>query len=274
MTGKKIDLVIVDPQADFCSKNIPATGKAGALYVDGAEEDVKNIVNFIKKFGKELNDIHVTLDSHQALHIAHPSFWINSNGEHPNPFTLITKADIDSGTWRAAFPPLQAKAKAYVETLEKNARYVLCIWPEHCLIGSPGHGVVPELAEVLHEWSRTEYALVNYVTKGSNPFTEHYSAIKADVIDPEDPTTDLNVNFIQLLMQSDEVLFTGEALSHCVANTFLDVADEFGDDNVKKLVFLEDTSSNVPAFETLGTDFINKMKARGMRISNTKDYSA
>ena len=65
----------------------------------------------------------------------------------------------------------------------------------------------------------------------------------------------------------------GEAGSHCLANTVRDVANNFGDDSyVKRLVLLEDATSPVPGFEPFQTDFIKEMKARGMQISNTREF--
>jgi nicotinamidase-related amidase len=212
------------------------------------------------------------LDSHDPIHIAHPQFWRNSKGEKPNPFTLITADDVKNGTWMAFNPKLQNRALNYVETLAKNARYVLCIWPPHCLIGSWGAAVSPAVHAALTEWASVRFNRVNWVTKGSNFMTEHYSAVMADVIDPQDPSTKINTNLIDALVAADEILITGEALSHCVANTVTDIADNFGDDNIKKLVLLQDTSSNVGGFEKLGQDFVMKMTKRGMRVIKTTDY--
>lgn len=172
-------------------------------------------------------------------------------------------------------PGLQKRAQDYVDHLEKNARYPLCIWPPHCLIGSWGHNVQPELHKSLTEWEEKRFRTIDFVTKGSNPFTEHYSAVKADVPDPKDPTTQINSRFIQVLMDADEVLVAGEAGSHCLANTVRDIAQEFGDDSyVQKLTVLEDATSPVPGFENLQEDFVNEMKSRGMKIATTKTWMA
>jgi hypothetical protein len=63
-------------------------------------------------------------------------------------------------------------------------------------------------------------------------------------------------------------------LSHCVANTIRDIADNFGEENIKKFVLLEDTCSNVTGFENFGTDFIRDMTARGMQRSKSDEYLA
>ena len=68
------------------------------------------------------------------------------------------------------------------------------------------------------------------------------------------------------------LIVAGEALSHCVANTVRDIASNFGEDNIKKLVLLTDCSSSVGGFEQLGTDFVAEMQARGMKTARSIDY--
>lgn len=258
-------LLSIDPQNDFCDPN-------GALYVGGAEKDMDNLASFIKKYGKKLHDIHVSLDSHQEIHIAHPIFWINDKGEHPSPFTVICKDDVINGVWKAARPTFQKRAEDYVTKLKKDGRYVLCIWPPHCRVGSWGFGVFPSVFDALSNWEKENFAKVGFVTKGNNPFTEHYSIVKADVEDPSDPTTKLNTGFIDVLKEADKIFITGEALSHCVANSITDIATAFGDENIKKFVLLEDTSSNVTGFERLGQEFVNKFVSKGMQLAKTTDF--
>lgn len=264
----KIELVIIDPQNDFCDPK-------GALFVKGANDDMQRLSAFVKRVGSRLNDINITLDSHHDVDIAHPIFWRNSTGKNPDPFTIISATDVESGIWIPSVPSkaLRQRAVSYVKDLGSKGRYPLCIWPVHCVIGSWGHNIYPELHKALREWEVREFATMTTVTKGSNPYTEHYSAIKAEVPDPSDTTTQINTDFIKKLMDADEILIAGEALSHCVANTFRDVADEFGSDEyVKKLVLLTDASSNVPGFDKFGEDFVKDMTARGMRVATTVDY--
>lgn len=269
--AKKIHLIIIDPQNDFCIKDGPG-GEHGTLVVPGAEEDMNRLGAFITKNQKRLQEINCTLDSHQVVHIAHPAFWVNSKGEHPNPFTLISEDDVKNGTWRAFHPSMQARAQNYVSQLAKNKRYVLCIWPVHCVIGSWGHSIVPVVQKALQAWENDTFSRVNFVAKGSNLFTEHYSAVQADVPDDNDPSTKLNTELINILNDADEILITGEALSHCVANSIRDIAKEFGDANVKKFTLLEDTSSSVPGFDKLGTDFVKDMVKLGMNVTTTKNW--
>lgn len=122
--------------------------------------------------------------------------------------------------------------------------------------------------------------MVDYVTKGSNPFTEHFSAIQAEVPDPKDPGTQVNTRLIKSLLEADDVLIAGEASSHCVANTVRDIANNFGsDDFVKKLVYLTDASSAVDSvdgngkhFSEYAKEFVQDLVKRGVRTSTTVDF--
>ena len=266
--SQSVHLVVIDPQVDFCHP-------AGALYVTGADEDMRRLSGMVERLAPKLDDIHVTLDSHRLIDVAHPITWKDSRGRHPDPFTIITAEDVAEGRWTPALPSLYRRLLDYVRALEANGRYPLCIWPPHCLIGSPGHSVTPDLRQALLGWERQRFAMVDYVTKGSNPWTEHYSAVVADVPDPADPGTQINTRFIQTLTEADVVLIAGEAGSHCLANTVRDIANNFGDDSyVSRLVLLEDATSPVPGFEKFQTDFIREMKSRGMQITTTRDYLA
>ena len=275
MTATRIRLLIIDPQVDFCD------GQAnGALPVSGAYNDMVRLAAFIDRMGARIDDISVTLDSHRTIDIAHPAWWINSKGTNPAPFTLITVADVEAGVWTPRNPAFRQRSLDYVRKLETNGKYVLIIWPEHCLIGSPGHAVHPVLFDALRRWEKNEFAMINYVTKGANPFTEHYSAVQAEVPDPQDPDTMLNSDLITSLQDSDVILIAGEALSHCVKATVTDIADSIGPEHVRKFVFLEDCSSPVaavpggPDFPAIGQAFVADMKKRGMQTSLSTTYLA
>lgn len=262
-----IELLIIDPQVDFCDP-------AGALSVAGADRDMARLARMVERLAPVLNGIHVTLDSHHLVDIAHPIFWMNPSGEHPAPFTIISAPDVESEHWTPTRPADRSRAVAYVQALDRHGRYPLCIWPPHCLIGSPGHAVMPSLFSALEDWE-ARFHVVDYIEKGSNIYTEHYSAILADVPDPADPGTQPNQGLIQNLKKADIIAVAGEAGSHCVANTVRDLADQFGDDAlVSNIVLLQDAVSPVTGFESFQTDFLREMTARGMRLSTTQDFLA
>lgn len=258
----KVELLVIDPQNDFCDSK-------GSLYVNGADKDMERLAVMTEKLAPILNDIHVTLDSHNLFDVAHPVFWKDSAGKNPNIYTIITKTDVKNGVWMTTLPSLQKRAEEYVSKLEANGRYPLCIWPPHCLIGSWGHNVYPVFFDALKKWEDRPQ-IVDYVTKGSNYMTEHYSAIKADVIDPQDPSTSVNMGLVNILDKVDFLLVAGEASSHCLAHSVRDIVSEFGkDDYVKKIIFLKDAASPVTGFENFADQFISDMTAKGMQVSDT-----
>ncbi len=271
--SKNIQLLIVDPQNDLCDS------KRGAVAVTGADEDMRRLAEMIGRIGSQIDDIHVTLDSHHLIHVAHPIYWKDKSGKHPLPTTVIDASDVRAGRWvptrknwlrhtRKNFGALD-----YVEALESNGKYVLTIEPPHCLIGSWGHNVYPPLLEALHEWEAKEFAAVNFVTKGANYHTEHYSAICADVPDPTDHTTDFNKGLLQTLNDADEILLAGEAASHSLANTALDADAFFSDDSfARKLVLLSDATSCIEGFEDRYDAFVRTLSAKGMRVTTTTEY--
>jgi len=267
----RVDLIVIDPQQDFAKPG-------GSLFVPGADQDMQRLAIWIQKIKKKLSNIRVTLDSHNYFDVGHPSFWIDGDGNHPvttdkngipTP-VIISHADVMKEKWRPKLISMRDWVRYYTKSLEDNKRYPCIVWPYHCLIGTSGYNVVEDLMNVFNEWT-AQSRLLNFVAKGSNFKTEHYSAVQADVPDPEDPTTSLNTDFVRMVEESDMIIIAGEASSHCVASTVKDIANNFSDkDTIKKMIFLEDCSSAVPGFESYEKDFLNEMTGRGMQISNTQ----
>lgn len=264
-------LLIIDPQQDFCDGPVP-----GALAVPGADADMTRLADLIARLGAELGTVDVTMDSHRSMDIAHPGWWVSSDGKTPEPFTIISEADIVSGRWKTRNPVAQKRSLEYVRALEQKGKYALMLWPPHCLVGSAGHAVHAGLHQALTEWELTTLRTVTYLPKGLNPFTEHYSAVAAEVPDPQDPATRLNQSFLETLISSDRILVAGEALSHCVRATVTDIAEAVGAEQCRKFVLLADCMSPVPAvpggpdFPALGQAFLRDMRDRGMTVTDSR----
>jgi nicotinamidase/pyrazinamidase len=252
-------LVLIDPQADFHA--------GGTLAIAGADADAERTAAFISRHAAQLREVYVTLDTHQLYHIAHPCFWLGPDGACPKPFEVIGSDDVRAGKWRPAAKDRETAewAEKYVAALERNGRFVLCIWPPHCLVGTPGHAVVPAIAAALQEWERTQLRAVTYVLKGANSWTEHYSGIKAEVARPDDPRTALNTELLDQLKQHDQLILCGQAKSHCVNFTVRDIAEHW-DKDASKLVVLEDCCSSVPGFTKEGDRFVADMRSKGLSV--------
>jgi len=291
--SRKIDLMIIDPQNSFC-KVVPPEDQQklhdGELCVPGAWDSICRVGNMVERLGKKLNAIRVTLDSHHPFHIAHPTWFKDNSGNPPPYFTIMKNWNgaiagshapdySNSVEYSCTIPAMTKWTLDYLKALEDGKRYPHCVWPNHCEIGTPGHNVIAPLYDALRSWAISTQSTIDFVTKGSNVKTEHFSAVRSEVFDPDDLTTQLNTDFITSFMEADEILLSGEALSHCLANTVRDIANEFtvgslgdNDEFIRKCVLLTDASDNVPYFEKLGEDFVKEMVSRGMKTSTTTDY--
>lgn len=260
-----LHLLIIDPQNDFCAPE-------GALFVPGSPDDSKRSAALINRLGSQITDITITLDSHYQLDIAHPLFWLDRDDRHPDPFTIITSKDVDQSRFRPVNPDWQNRAEDYVRQLAATGRYPLCIWPPHCLIGTWGHNIQPDILDAVHGWERDNIRKAEIVTAGENLWTEHYSKIQAEVPDPEDPATLPKLGLVKRLQQADTIAVLGQARSHCVANTVRDLASHIPSADITKISLIEDCTSNVPGFENLGDDFVSEMTSRGMRCSRSSEF--
>ena len=234
------------------------------------DEDSERIAAFIRSNMDKIDEIYVSLDSHHRLHIAHAVFWRNASGENPPPFTLIKHADVVNGHWVPVDSSKLKHALAYTKALEAKGRFVVCIWPEHCLIGTPGHAVIPILNDALQEWVQTSMKSIEYIHKGTNCLTEMYSALAAEVPVPEDASTALNRKLMDQLGEAGQLFICGEAKSHCVNYTMRDIVANWRSD-YNRLVLLEDCTSTVPGFDDAANRFVSEMKDIGCTVINVHD---
>ncbi len=253
-------LLLIDPQVDFCDPN-------GSLYVPGADQDMTRVANWLKRSKSTIDSVMVTLDSHHLFDIAHPAWWIDAYGGHPIPFTPITLEDLQKGKYNVASELVKQASFAYVEYLAAQGKKTLVIWPPHCLLGSPGHSIYGPLREAVFEWETERAKPIEFVLKGLNPLTEHYSAVQAEKVDPNDPDTAPNGKMIHWLDEHDRILVAGQAQSHCVADTVLNLMEHI---DRRKFVLIEDGMSCVPGFEQHGTRFLYRAKGRGATITETE----
>jgi nicotinamidase-related amidase len=270
---RSTQLLIIDPQNDFC--DLPAglcpTGAAPALPVAGAHADMQRVAAFIRAAGPALTGIAVTLDSHHRLDIAHPPFWQTGDGADVAPFTQITAAQVRAGAYAPRDPRALPRTLAYLDELEARGRYTLMVWPVHCEIGTWGHNVHAEVRAAYNAWEEQQLRSVQKIVKGTNPWTEHYSAVLAEVPDADDEATQLNQPLLDTLAAADQVLIAGEASSHCVRATTEHIADHLPAGYAGRLVLLTDCMSPVAGFEAQHSAFLADMRARGLRLATSAE---
>lgn len=291
-----VTLVLVDVQKDF--------HPGGSLAIPTANEDAERIANLILQSPMtKISRIVATMDSHQSLHIAHPGFWISGdddNNRHPDPFTLISSQDIIDGKWKprkdiqipvtsvdeTIFDGLKDLVSSdddddgkmidlykysieYTKRLESKGKFQLCIWPEHCLIGSNGHGMVDIVFQAIQQWSHATGGSVEWVLKGEHLLTESYSALEAEV--PVNTITAFNTNLQSSLQESDQLVICGQAMSHCVNYTTRSIVEYWPKDQLEKITILTDCASSVPGFDDASTTFLKEMEECGVKLQTSTE---
>jgi len=288
----KIHALLIDPQWDFCHAGIAGydptnpnpdpimdfAQRPGALYVPGAEADCMRTAEMIIKGASKIDDISLTMDSHRPIHVAHSDYWRDDQGNQPTPLAdIIDLADVDGQNpkWRTYNPADQDwVTKVYLPELKSRNRNPLTIWPKHCIWGSGGWQVYPCIQQAVQTWCEGEWGTVNVKFKGQNCRTEWFSAVGADVEDPNDRQTGLDTDFVEQFKDADLFVFMGQALSHCMRWTFTDIAEYLGDKFVKKCLLIEDGTSSVPVPQFIqdGKDFVEKYKAMGMQTCTAAQF--
>ncbi|NSL55880.1 cysteine hydrolase family protein [Uliginosibacterium aquaticum] len=281
MAQRNLHLLIIDPQNDFCDLPAdycpldPLGGRfAPSLPVPGAHADMLALAALIDAGRAGLEAITVTLDSHQHLDIAHPTFWQDADGQGVAPFTQITAAELRAGRYLPRAPQWQVRAQSYLDALEAAGRYTHMVWPVHCEIGSWGHNIHHVLRLALNRWEEARTAIVAKVSKGENPLTEHYSAMQAEVPDPADAATQLNEALLARLRSAERVFIAGEAGSHCVRATTEHIVAHWPAAELGKLVLIEDCISPVSGFESAYAEFLAAMRERGVQLMNASEVRA
>ncbi|MGK6309806.1 cysteine hydrolase [Variovorax sp. DT-64] len=276
---RSIQLLLIDPQNDFC--DLPASwlatdGSTGAqlqpaLPVAGAHADMLRLAGLIREGAGGIAGITVTLDSHHRFDIAHPTFWQARDGAAVAPFTSITAGQVRGGDFQPRDQAALPRALAYIDELERRGRYTLMVWPVHCEIGSWGHNVHAAVEAAYNAWEDGQLRVVEKIAKGSNPWTEHYSAIQAEVPDAGDPGTLLNMPLVESLDRADMIVVAGEASSHCVKATTEHIVANLPSARPPKLVLVTDCMSPVTGFEVQHQAFLKDMAECGVQLRTSAE---
>lgn len=230
----RVCLLLVDVQNTFCLPEFElfVAGRSGR----GAVEDNARLGAFIYRNLGAITQITATLDTHSAIQIFHPVFWVNDKGEHPAPHTIVTAEEVEKGGWKvnpkiaAAVSPragfdLSAYARHYARRLRDGGKYPLTVWPYHAMVGGIGHALVSMVEEAVFFHSVARDSPTRFEIKGSNPLTEHYSVLRPEVLDDQEGRriAEENRRLLESLLRFDVLVFAGQAKSHCVAWTLEDL---------------------------------------------------
>ncbi|KYC38417.1 isochorismatase [Scytonema hofmannii PCC 7110] len=286
----RICLLLIDVQNTFCLPEFElfVGGKSGK----GAIDDNIRLCEFIYRNLSAITTIAPTMDTHTAMQIFHPIFWVNQAGEHPIPTaTNITPVDIEKGVWKVnpgvayslgyEYEFLEKHAYHYVQQLSQGGKYPLTVWSYHSMLGGIGHALVSAVEEAIFFHCIARNSQTQFELKGNNPLTENYSVLSPEVLDSFDkrPIAQKNTRLVQQLLKFDAVIIAGQAKSHCVAWTIADLLTEIQqiDPNLaKKVYLLEDCTSpvvvpNVVDYTEAADAAFERFAAAGMYLIKSTD---
>jgi nicotinamidase-related amidase len=286
----RICLLLIDVQNTFCIPDFElfVAGKSGM----GAVEDNIRLCEFIYRNLDLITEIIPTMDTHTAMQIFHPIFWLDRKGEHPNPGTIITLEDIQKEIWqvnpaiasnidRGDYFALKKYALHYVKKLTEAGKYPLMVWSYHAMLGGIGHALVSSVEEAIFFHNMVRNSQAKFELKGSNPLTENYSVLRPEILEGEDgrAIARKNSQLIQKLLDFDAVIIAGQAKSHCVAWTIDDLLTEIVDRDptlAKKVYLLEDCTSAVVIpgaidFSDRADEAFQRFADAGMNIIRSSD---
>ncbi|MFW6359278.1 MAG: isochorismatase [Chroococcales cyanobacterium] len=257
---KQVGLLLIDVQNTFCLPDFElfVAGRTGT----GAIDDNQRLCEFIYSHLGLFSKIIATMDTHVAMQVFHPIFWINEKGEHPQPsVTTIFPHDIEQGVWKVnpaiaanlphwSYEDLQQYGYHYAHYLSEQGRYPLVIWPYHGKLGGIGHALVSGVEEAIFFHTVARKSQAQYELKGNNPLTENYSVLQPEVLSDHrgNSIASKNTALIEQLLEFDALIIAGQAKSHCVAWTVDDLRAEIEARNPKlaqKVYLLEDCTSPV-----------------------------
>ncbi len=253
-----ICLVLVDVQNTFCTPEFELY--VGGRNGNGAVDDNQRLAQFMYKNLSSVTQICPTMDTHQAVQIFHSLFLVDRKGNHPEPYTLITAADLEQGIWR--FNPKMAGLlevgeddaetylKHYGRQLQASGKYDLTIWPYHAMLGGIGHALVAAVEEAIFFHTICRSSQPEFQIKGNHPWTENYSVLKPEIMQGVDgeKIVGKNQDLIQKLLSYNAVIIAGQAKSHCVAWTVADLLKEIEQRDAsltEKIYLLTDCASPV-----------------------------
>ncbi|MBK5720343.1 hypothetical protein JGH11_05620 [Dysgonomonas sp. Marseille-P4677] len=260
--NKQILLLAIDVQNDFM-ENI------GSLSVQGSKGDVERLTSWIYNNTKSLTQIICSLDSHSITQIFHANWWVDNKSNNPPPFTIITYQDVINGKWQAANGE-KDRSLEYLKNLELTSKKQLCIWPYHCLEGTNGAKLENEFTKMLYFHSAARSSTPIFIYKGQNPYTEMYGIVKAEY-DPENYVNQLVLDAVE---EYDEIYIAGEASSHCVLASTVQILEYFSDrkDIITRITLLEDCMSPIVGFEeSTRLQYLELKERYGIQIKKTVD---
>jgi len=293
----RVGLWLIDVQNTFCHPEFElfVAGDSGL----GAVDDSERLSSFVYCNLPLINQVHFSLDTHEAIQIFHPVFFLDEHDEHPAPMTPIALDDVLSGRIRvnpdivptipgATLESLHEYLEFYCRRLVETGKYELMVWPYHAMLGGIGHALVSVIEDASFFHGIARASRPRFVLKGRNARSENYSVLRPEVDrGPDgvaiDGASEADADLIEDLLGFDALIVAGQAKSHCVAWTIADLLEAIRarDSRLADRVYLLDDCSSpvvVPGiadFSVSAETAYERFAAAGMhRVRSTDPPSA
>ena len=245
---RRVCLLVVDVQNTFCIPDFElfVAGPSGT----GAVDDSRRLCEFVYRNLGAITQIVPSLDTHHAMQVFHAAWIVDEQGRHPEPYSLISAADVEDGRWRVNPEVAEALGLGqdyaerqlvhYTRSLAEGGKYDLTVWPYHALLGGIGHALVSAVEEAIFFHGLARHSRPAFQVKGEHALTEHYSMLGPEVTQGPDRETlgQKNTELITQLLEFDAVIVAGQAKSHCLAWT---IDDLLTDDDARERELAERT---------------------------------
>lgn len=266
--AEKVLVLGIDCQNDFMEK--------GSLPVPNSHADIERFTRFIYNNMDKITDIMVSLDTHNPFQIFHPCWWIDENGENPDPYTLITINDYDSGKWKPVILPVESRD--YLLGLKNKAKRDLMIWTYHCLAGTFGCALENQFSNMVYFHSVAKKSVVQKISKGIDPLSEMYGIFAPEYSVKGTINLSIFNRFIDMKNNNrplyDKILIGGQARSHCVLESIRQLLEYFANNPeiTQRVYFLEDCASDIQGCEQATKDALDDFKRKyGINIVKSTD---
>ncbi len=205
-----------------------------SLFVPGAVEDTRRAVEWLYTNLDLITGLHFSMDTHRVFQIFHPAWWIDDRGQAPT----AVHADHLGGRAPRRWQPIAHPAECleYTKQLETTRKYVLTVWPYHTLLGGVSHALVPAMMEA---------AIFHSVRPQSSDALRDQGHARDDreLLGPlarrcrelgGQSVGAFNAPFFKMLMEYDRIYVFGQAKSHCVLSTLVDLRDRIQSDRSRR----------------------------------------
>jgi len=200
--------------------------------------------------------------------------FINSEGQHPEPFIQIHLEDVFSGTWQVINIDWYTIVVQYLKFLQEQGKS-LTIWPPHCIVGSSGHAICPVVNEAIIKWEMEFNWSAVRLLKGLSQDSDQFSIfhpVFASLADRKEA-----IDLASKFAESDLLLVCGEAASHCVIESlesYYSICERYQLRELgthRQVILLTDATSSVPGYEEETQKRLDKLQEKGLLFSTVKE---